>query len=86
MMDDDLPTNLDYLDDSFGSLVGTHGIDDKETDEFSVHDADFARVEQEGVISLVGGETIRLLNPDGFRIVEHHFDTLVPESPETNRE
>ena len=85
-MDDDLPTNLDYLDDSFGSLAGTHGADDQEADEFSVHDADYARVDQEGVISLIGGETIKLLNSDLLRIVEHHFDTLLPESPETNRE
>ena len=31
------------------------------------------------LVSRYGGETIRLLQPEGIHIVEHHFDTLPPD-------
>lgn len=79
-MDDDLPSNMDYLDDSFGRVPSKYQIEEDEEDDFSVYDTQSIAVGQDGVVSLIGGETIKLLQPEGLNIVEHHFDTLLPES------
>ena len=75
LVNDDLPTNLDYLDDSFGTAGGLRALDDEDDDfeQFIVSD------DQSGVISKHGGETIRLLDPNGLHIVDNYFDTLPPE-------
>jgi autophagy-related protein 2 len=82
MIFDDLPRNLDYLDESFGAAGGLRELRDEDLDEFnddeevfpiSSGDDDF-----DGVVSRVGGETIRMLRPEGLQIIDNHFDNLPP--------
>jgi autophagy-related protein 2 len=92
MIYDDLPSNPDYLDVSFGAAAGLRELDDDDLDM-----DDQSRSEQtggtdlpsssaeKGVISSVGGETIRLLDPNGLHVVENFFNTLpalVESSPQ----
>ena len=79
MMDDDVPTNLDYLDDSFSAAAGLKVLSDDESDDFYPEDPNRLN-DQTGVVATYGGETIRLLDPEGLHIKEHHFDTLPPDS------
>ena len=84
MINDDLPSNLDYLDASFGTAAGLRELRDDDLDEFDLKEAESGRVtptqvsQQLGITSNVGGETIKLLAP--LNIIEHHFDTLPPDS------
>ena len=41
--------------------------------------------DQTGIISIYGGETIRLLDPQGLRIVEKYFETLPPEAMDESK-
>ena len=75
MINDHLPSNLDYLDESFGTAAGFREIRD---DEFDEEDIPVSDANAEGVLSSVGGETIRILSDSGIKIVEHHFDNLPP--------
>lgn len=77
MINDDLPNNPDYLDESFGAAAGFREIRD---DEFDEEDIPVSDLNAEGVISNVGGETIRMLFDSGINIVEHHFDNLPPDA------
>ncbi|KAJ6502482.1 hypothetical protein C8R45DRAFT_818480 [Mycena sanguinolenta] len=83
MINDDLPTNLDYLDESFGTAAGLRELRDEDLDDFDVDDSldiNSQAVGAAGIVSKVGGETIKMLRPDGLRIVEHYFDTLPPDT------
>lgn len=80
MINDDLPSNLDYLDASFGAAAGFRELRDEDLDEFDVEDIPVSGVSSAGVISSVGGETIRVLAKEGIHVVEHYFDTLPPDS------
>jgi len=83
MIHDDLPSNSDYLDVSFGAAAGLRELDDDDLDM-----DDQSQSEQmgstympsysgdKGVISNVGGETIRLRDTNGLHIVENFFNTL----------
>ncbi|EAU88507.1 hypothetical protein CC1G_04213 [Coprinopsis cinerea okayama7 len=86
MIYDDLPTNLDYLDESFGAAAGLRELTDDDFDEFDAHDIDAQNVQISdhftGVISSVGGETIKLLHEDGINIIENYYDTLPRETIE----
>jgi autophagy-related protein 2 len=90
MIYDDLPSNLDYLDASFGTAAGLRELRDDDLDEFDPEDAESGRVtptqgsQQLGITSNVGGETIKMLRP--LNIVEHHFETLPPDSAGGNSE
>lgn len=92
MINDDLPTNLDYLDDSFGTAAGLRELRDDDLDDFDREDlADFGPVPgsvplQSNVISSVGGETIRMIAPQGIHIVEHYFNTLPAVSEAATKE
>ena len=77
MIIDDLPNNPDYLDESFGAAAGFREIED---DEFDEEDIPFSDTNADGVVSNVGGETIRMLSDSGIKIVEHHFDNLPPDA------
>lgn len=79
MVEDDLPSNLEYLDDSFSATAGLKVLDDEESDEFYPGDPSHTG-EQTGVVETYGGETIRLLDPHGLHPVEHYFDSLPPDS------
>ena len=77
MINDDLPNNPDYLDESFGAAAGFREIED---DEFDEEDIPVPDANAEGVVSSVGGETIRMLSDSGIKIAEHHFDNLPPDA------
>jgi autophagy-related protein 2 len=90
LISDDLPTNLDYLDASFGTAAGLRELRDDDLNEFDVDDkADIDRIPysvggpKTGIVSNIGGETIRILRPEGIRIVENYFDNLPPDTSGT---
>ena len=39
----------------------------------------------QGITSTFGGETIRILRPEGLRIIENYFETLPPDPGEVAR-
>ena len=80
MVDDDLPTNPDYLDDSFSATAGLRELDDEDLDEFDADDMQVNIADQTGLLSAYGGETIRLFDPKGLKVVENYFETLPPEA------
>ena len=72
MIEDDLPTNPDYLDEHFGAAAGLREFSD---DEFEESDPDSPSVvpgveTPAGVSSAFGGETIRMLRPEGIRVID----------------
>jgi autophagy-related protein 2 len=92
MIYDDLPSNPDYLDVSFGAAAGLRELDD---DDLDMDDQSRSELTggidspsysaEKGVISSVGGETVRLLDPNGLHVVENFFNTLpalVESSPQ----
>lgn len=86
MIDDDLPTNADYLDESFGAAAGLREFSD---DEFEESDMESSFIEAggerpKGATSAFGGETIRMLKPE-IHIVENYFETLPPDPGEAAR-
>ncbi|KZT26471.1 hypothetical protein NEOLEDRAFT_1177476 [Neolentinus lepideus HHB14362 ss-1] len=90
MISDDLPTNPDYLDASFGAAAGFRELTDSDLDEFDEQDIPAMAVPSyvSGIVSNVGGETVRMLDPEGIHIDEGYFETLTPEkldqSPEVD--
>ena len=78
MIYDDLPTNPDYLDESFGAAAGLREITDEDMDEFEIYDGGASNSDTPGVSSH-GGETIHILRPEGLRIIPNYFDTITPE-------
>ncbi|KAH8107055.1 hypothetical protein BXZ70DRAFT_271252 [Cristinia sonorae] len=79
MIHDDLPSNMDYLDQSFSAAAGLRELTDDDLDEFGDGEAP-DQSDPDGLVSRYGGETVRLLHPNGLHIVEHHFDTLPPDT------
>lgn len=80
MINDDLPTNLEYLDESFGAAAGLRELSD---DEFDIEETGLntaAGSSVSGLVSRVGGETIKMLRPEGIRILDNFFDTLAIET------
>ncbi|KAI9509642.1 hypothetical protein F5148DRAFT_1148156 [Russula earlei] len=83
MIYDDLPSNPDYLDVSFGAAAGLRELND---DDIAMDDpCETERTDNadllsyptgHGVISSVGGETVKLLDPTGLHVVENFFNTL----------
>ncbi|KAH9946106.1 uncharacterized protein BXZ73DRAFT_86295 [Epithele typhae] len=86
MIDDDLPTNPDYLDESFGAAAGLREISDDEFDESDLESSFVAAGggATAGASSAFGGETIRMLRPEGLHIVENYFETLPPNPGEAS--
>ncbi|KAF8892528.1 hypothetical protein BD779DRAFT_1610102 [Infundibulicybe gibba] len=85
MIFDDLPTNLDYLDESFGTAAGLRELRDDDLDEFDTEDTEdlppqLGNTSTANIVSKVGGETIRLLRPEGIHIVENYFENLAPDA------
>ncbi|KAG9127181.1 autophagy- protein 2 [Ceratobasidium sp. 392] len=105
MIDDDLPTNPDYLDESFGAAAGLMDLSDDEllgasADEAEMsesmldsraalqtevsHSVDMSVSASHATISEEdsrkrGGETIRMLDPEGIHIIEDYFETIEPD-------
>ncbi|KIY72189.1 hypothetical protein CYLTODRAFT_418166 [Cylindrobasidium torrendii FP15055 ss-10] len=81
MIYDDLPSNLDYLDDSFSAAAGLRELRDDDFDDFDVESANAVPIPDEsgvGVVANVGGETIKMLRPE-LGGMENYFDNLPPE-------
>jgi autophagy-related protein 2 len=83
MIHDDLPSNPDYLDVSFGAAAGLRELDDDDLDMDGQSQSEQmgstclpSYSGDKGVISSVGGETIRLRDTNGLHIVENFFNTL----------
>lgn len=81
MINDDLPTNPDYLDESFGPAAGLRELQDDDLYDF---DPDVDPSEDQRTPgstdhpqSSFGGETIKML-AQSIEIVEHFYDTLPP--------
>lgn len=88
MIYDDLPTNLDYLDESFGAAAGLRELCDEDLDDF---DGEELLVQTGGVgdantISKVGGETIKVFESEGLGIIEDHFLTIPPKKSHSSSE
>ncbi|PCH37996.1 hypothetical protein WOLCODRAFT_87760 [Wolfiporia cocos MD-104 SS10] len=83
MINDDLPTNPDYLDESFGSAAGLRELDD---DEFEVdaNTTSSREYEKPAHVSTYGGETIKMLRPEGLHIIEDYFLDMKPESADSS--
>ena len=64
--------------------VGLHKLRDDDLDEFDTEEdvTTESGAQQTGVISRVGRETIKILQPEGIRIMENYFNTLPPDSGE----
>lgn len=77
MIRDDLPTNTEYLDASFGAAAGFRDFDDDDLEDFGEPEETYAR-RQDAMLN-DGRETIRILDPLGVRPVEYYFDNLTPE-------
>lgn len=81
MISDDLPANQDYLDASFGAAAGLRELRDDDLEGFDVEEQTGRNTPvmgQLGIVSNVGGETIRILKP--FAFVERYFDTIPPDT------
>ncbi|KAF8559774.1 hypothetical protein OG21DRAFT_1503004 [Imleria badia] len=79
MISDDLPVNQDYLDVSFGTAAGLRELRDDDLEDFDMEEQTGRNspvIGQLGIVSNVGGETVRILKP--FSFVEHYFDTISP--------
>lgn len=77
MIGDDLPSNLEYLDSSFGTAAGFRPLDDDELDEFSPEEIAPGDYMPKTGTSRFGGETIKMLQPS-LNIVENFYDALPP--------
>ena len=83
MINDDLPSNPDYLDVSFGTAAGLRELDDDDLDTDDSRQSEpagFANLSPhptgKSIISSVGGETIKLFDPSGLQTVGNFFNTL----------
>lgn len=85
MVDDDLPSNLEYLDASYGTAAGFREILDEDADDdFGLHigtaTATFVNPPGGiGVISNAGGETVKMLTTS-IPIIENFYDNILPDS------
>ena len=68
LIGDDLPSNPEYLDASFGAAAGLRVLDDDEDESFSVEETTFG-----------GGETIKILHSP-IEIIENYYDNIVPSA------
>lgn len=80
MINDDLPTNVYYLDDSFGAAAGLREIRDDDLDDFENEKIASQASDDLTIVSRVGGETIKILDPQGLDIVEDYFLDIPPET------
>ncbi|KAF8163360.1 hypothetical protein B0H34DRAFT_764867 [Crassisporium funariophilum] len=87
MIYDDLPTNLDYLDESFGTAAGLREFRDEDLDEFDDEELE-PSINSEGdgnTVSKIGGETIKVFERQGLAIVEDYYMTIPPDASHSTR-
>jgi len=80
MINDDLPTNRYYLDDSFGPAAGLREICDDDLDEFDTEDTTASDSNDPSIVSRVGGETIKILDIKGLETVDDYFLNIPAEA------
>ena len=86
MIEDDLPKNPDFIDASYGPGAGARPMTEEDLEDFE--DDYFGGrktptqegVNSVGVVSSVGGETIRMTTSEGIKIIEGYYNNLPPES------
>jgi autophagy-related protein 2 len=90
MIYDDLPTNPEYLDESYGAAAGLREFSDDELDDFE-DENDAEHNEKNIVLDEIGpenssshnGETIKV-HAEGINMIEEYYDNLpadLSESP-----
>ena len=85
MIEDDLPSNLDFIDASYGSAAGARPLTPDDLEDYD-EDGDGRLTptlkggETDKIVSNMGGETIRMLTKEGIHIIEGYYDELPPES------
>ncbi|CAA7271644.1 unnamed protein product [Cyclocybe aegerita] len=81
MIYDDLPTNPDYLDESFGAAAGLREILDEDLDDFDDQDIRYPTgVSDPSTISNIGGETVKVFDAQGLKVIEDYFLTIPPDT------
>ncbi|KAF8654120.1 hypothetical protein AX16_003652 [Volvariella volvacea WC 439] len=82
MIFDDLPTNMNYLDESFGTAGGLRELTDDDLDEFEDDGALAPHVTDPkvGTVNMVGGgETIKMFTQE-VKVEEYYFDHIPTEA------
>ena len=87
MIHDDLPTNPEYLDESFGSAAGLREFSDDELedleddpcDEFDTKHTEFVEIKPGGTFSH-NGETIKVYS-EGINVLEEYYENLPVAQP-----
>ncbi|KAF4615034.1 hypothetical protein D9613_003111 [Agrocybe pediades] len=79
MIYDDLPTNMDYLDESFGAAAGLRELCDDDLEDFDDEDSQ-ALENDPNIVSKVGGETIKVFEPHGLEVLEEYFHSIPPDN------
>lgn len=82
MIQDDLPNNSDYLYSAYGAAGGVAVLSEDDFEELSDRERSpgpetptpSTPESNVGVLSNIGGETIRILNSDGLNIVEDFLE------------
>lgn len=85
MISDDLPKNSDYIYSAYGAAGGVAVLSEDDFEELSDGERSpgpetptpGTPESSVGVLSNIGGETIRILDPDGLTIVEDFLDTAL---------
>lgn len=81
MIFDDLPTNLDYLDESFGAAAGLRELVDEDLDQFSDSEVDIqTSFDDPHILSRIGGETIKVFDAKGLDVVEDYYTSIPPDN------
>jgi hypothetical protein len=88
MIDDDLPTNPDYLGESFGAAAGLQELSDEEFQDLDepeevegsyYEDRRTPTPSSAGPTDNISGATVRMLDPRGIHFEENYFDHLPPQ-------
>ncbi|KAH8117286.1 hypothetical protein DFH11DRAFT_1574221 [Phellopilus nigrolimitatus] len=79
MISDDLPSNPEYLDASYGAAGGFRPLEDDDDNEFYHEESDLSTPSAGTIVDRHGGETIKMLYSP-IDIIENYYDTLTPSS------
>ncbi|KIO29524.1 hypothetical protein M407DRAFT_70393 [Tulasnella calospora MUT 4182] len=90
LMQDDLPTNLDFLDTAYGTSGGVTVYSDDEFEDLSpidespqVASASTPSTPENKSLSTFKGETVRILGSGPINIIEDFYDTVTPLEDDT---
>ncbi|KAK0197033.1 hypothetical protein F5146DRAFT_1013780 [Armillaria mellea] len=77
------------VDDFAFKPAGLRELRDDDLEDFDNEGTDVTQTPDDqrvGIVSKIGGETIKMLRPEGIHPVEHYFDNLQPEPMDGNME